>query len=371
MLARLRNLWTLLLMRVGPFGLFAWACVIVFLIVTNASQPAAAQAPTKSSTPTCKGKFMNPITDICWSCIFPMKVAGKTIASMNQEDAAGATGSGLCSCQSGADIKVGVVMEFWEPARLFEAVRQPHCYPSLGGIRLDPGFDAPEHAQRGGSDSASRFAFYQAHWYVNPIMFWLEVLMDNTCLEQGVFDLAYATEFDPLWDDDLMSFLLAPDSALFANIIAQGACAGDCVAATLGFGSNTLWWCAGCQGGLYPLTGWVGAHVGGVSSSALLMQRMTAKLHRQGIMWAGSGRDGLCSFYPQLLMDKTAYKAQMVYPIANTSKEAGRCCQPYGRTTTVWGAGKEFPYLGEDFAYQIFRKRSCCAGSSLWNAVGK
>ena len=39
-------------------------------------------------------------------------------------------------------------------------------------------------------------------------------------------------------------------------------------------------------------------------------------------------------------MDKTAYKTQMTYPIPNTAKLDGRCCQPYGRTTTLWGAGK-------------------------------
>lgn len=66
-------------------------------------------------------------------------------------------------------------------------------------------------------------------------------------------------------------------------------------------------------------------------------------------------------------MDKTNYKSQLTFPVPSTQKITGRCCQPYGRTTAVWGAGKEFPYQGEDFAYQIFRKRSCCSGSSSWN----
>jgi len=48
--------------------------------------------------------------------------------------------------------------------------------------------------------------------------------------------------------------------------------------------------------------------------------------------------------------------------VAATDKEAGRCCQPFGRTTMVWGAGKEFPVRGEDFAFMLFRKRNCCAG---------
>ena len=39
-----------------------------------------------------------------------------------------------------------------------------------------------------------------------------------------------------------------------------------------------------------------------------------------------------------------------------------RCCQPFGRTTIVWGAGKEIPVRGEDFAFLLFRKRNCCVG---------
>ena len=47
---------------------------------------------------------------------------------------------------------------------------------------------------------------------------------------------------------------------------------------------------------------------------------------------------------------------------ANTAKDGGRCCQPFGRSTIVWGAGKEYPARGEDFAFILFRKRNCCVG---------
>ncbi len=167
----------------------------------------------------------------------------------------------------------------------------------------------------------------------------------------------------------MLSFVLAPESALFANPLAKAACAADCVAATAGFPLNTLFWCVGCQGSMYPLTGYVAQHVGGVQASALLAARMANKLHKQGLMWAGSGDSGLCGFYPQLLMDKTNYKMQLTYPVPQTAKIDGKCCQPIGRTTVDYGAGKEIPYIGEDFAFQVFRKRSCCSGSAVWQTV--
>jgi conjugal transfer pilus assembly protein TraU len=52
----------------------------------------------------------------------------------------------------------------------------------------------------------------------------------------------------------------------------------------------------------------------------------------------------------------------MLYPIAQTQKIASRCCQPLGRTTVLWGAGRSIPYIGEDFSYMVFRKRDCCMG---------
>ena len=103
--------------------------------------------------------------------------------------------------------------------------------------------------------------------------------------------------------------------------------------------------------------------IGGVQASTLITQRMAAKMHRELTTWSGHGQAGLCGTYPQPIMDKTQYRMQMVYPIANTLKDGGQCCQPFGRSTMIWGAGKSFPVAGEDFSYQLFRKRNCCAGA--------
>lgn len=316
----------------------------------------------------CDGRFLNPITDICWSCSAPITLMGRNLLDMGQEDN-GSSSGGTCACDSNGMPSVGVVAGFWEPSRLAEVVREPFCFPSLGGIRVDPGIMAPR-AGRTVHDSTATKSFYQVHWYFNPLLYWLEVLLDDTCLERGQFDLAYLTELDPFWEDSEATFVLNPDAALYSNVVAQAACAADCVAASAGFPLNLLYWCAGCQGPMFPLTGHVAAHVGGVQASALLVQRLTFKLHRELMMWAGAGSGGRCGFYPQPVMDKRNYKMQLVYPVANTTKIAGRCCQPYGRTTAVWGAGKEFPVRGENFAYEIFRKRDCCMGASPASFVG-
>ena len=36
-------------------------------------------APASALPANCTGKFVNPITDVCWSCLFPLSVGGAHI----------------------------------------------------------------------------------------------------------------------------------------------------------------------------------------------------------------------------------------------------------------------------------------------------
>jgi conjugal transfer pilus assembly protein TraU len=182
--------------------------------------------------PTCHGRFMNPITDICWSCVFPLTIGSATVLSEGQDDI-GNPSSPVCFCSNPP--RIGLSIGFWEPVRLVDVTRTPFCMVGLGGIAIDPGIEVPRGAQVG-HDSQTRNSFYHAHWYTNPILYWLEVLLDFPCLEKGSLDLVYLTEVDPLWNDDELTLLLNPDAVLFANPIAVAACAADCVASTVGFG---------------------------------------------------------------------------------------------------------------------------------------
>jgi conjugal transfer pilus assembly protein TraU len=228
---------------------------------------------------------------------------------------------------------------------------------SMGGLKLG---NSIHHYGIHGTRGAARTqnSFYHVHWYVYPVIYWLELLVDFVCLEQQSFDVAYLTEFDPLWNDDELSFILNPEAAVFSNPIAQAACSADCTAASSGLPLDPLFWCGGCQGSLYPFTGNNPAHNSGIQSSLLMTGRLIAKLHRELLLWGTSGREGLCQKYQQPIIKKTQYKTQMTYPRPTT--RGPLACNPLGRTEVFWGSGREFPYQGEDFGYLIWRKRHCC-----------
>jgi conjugal transfer pilus assembly protein TraU len=335
-----------------------------FAILFLLALPSFAQVTTASGV-TCNGKFANPITDICWSCVLPITIGKIPLASSDQEDNNSNPASPICICPAPPPVffRIGVAVGFWEPARQIEIVRAPYCFPSLGGITLNPGVKAPEAALdvRQATSSGMRGSFYQVHYYVNPILYYLEVLLDYSCVESGGFDLAYITEVDPLWNDDNLTAIINPEALLFANPIAIGACVGDCAFANFGFGLEALFWCSGCNGGIYPMNGHVPAQYGLMQGSSVLTHRMLGKMHRELLAWRYWGPDVLCGPVVAPMIDKTGYKTQLLYPVPNTAKITGRCCQPLGRSTVLWGAGKEFPWKGEDASYMVFRKRNCCA----------
>lgn len=306
----------------------------------------------------CTGRYINPITDICWECLFPMTLGSMTLFKGEAPDTHNPDNA-ICVCKQDALPQVGLSIGFWEPARMVDVTRHPYCFVTLGGDVLGAGNHVTGTGDVAITPDATKHSFYEVHWYIYPLLSWLNIITDALCVESGGFDVAYMTELDPTWRDESLSFIMNPEASLFASLPAQAACAADCASATTHLPIDSLYWCAGCQGSMYPLTGTVAAHVGGVQASALLVERMGYKLHRMGLEWGTSGKEALCHIYPMPIQQKSQYRLQMVYPKAMTNPEKG--CNPYGRSTTLWQQGAEYPVNGEDFGYLVWRKRNCCA----------
>ena len=309
----------------------------------------------------CQGKFANPITDVCWSCLFPITIGNAPVFAGSQPDTINPS-SPVCSCPLPIGVRVGISTGYWEPVALVDVTRHPYCMVNLGGVQLASGQFGADGAV-GDSDPTQGSSFYYVHWYKFPLMYWLNLLTDGLCVENGDFDIAYLTELDPTWRDDELTLLLNPEAVLFSSLPAQAVCSADALATIANLPIDSLFWCAGSQGSMYPLNGMVQEHVGGVQASTLLTERMTYKMHREGLLFDSIGQNGpaLCYQYPSAIIPKSRYRYQMIYPIPTASGgEDG--CHAFGHTTTLWEANHEFPFGGEDFGYLIWRKRNCCAG---------
>jgi conjugal transfer pilus assembly protein TraU len=305
---------------------------------------------------TCHGNFVNPITDICWSCLFPISIGSAGVIKGSVPDTKNPQ-SPLCACGSPIP-RVGLSVGFWEPVILVDVTRHPFCLVNLGGVSLPMG----SSFHTGGVETAEgndTHSFYYVHWYIYPLLNWLKLVDDLACAQGGDLDIPYLTELDPTWRDDELHFLTDPEALLFANPIAQIACTADSAKATFSTAIDSLFWCAGAQGSMYPLTGWVQEHVSGAQASVLLAERLAFKMHRLGIAWDSVGEDGpaLCSTYPSAILPKSRYRYQMVNPLPTTGQTG---CHPFGAGTFTWEAFHQYPFKGEDYGYLIWRKRNCC-----------
>jgi len=308
---------------------------------------------TAHASLTCHGRLINPLTDVDWHAIFPLSVGGKSVVRGTLPDTRNPK-SPVCHCLTGDMPRVGLAIGFWEPLLLVEVTRTPFCLVGLGGISL-----GLTHHHRGAIGEASPEAgnsFYHVHVYRFPLLAWLNVLTDAACLSHGDLDVLYLSELDPSWQNEAIALLLHPESALFANKESQNACAIDAIQAIQHLPSDYLFWCAGAQGSLYPLTGYVSAHVSALQAGVLLLERAIAKLQRFGLLWRvdTAHERQLCHARYQPTLAKSPYRYQLVYPTR-------RPAQPFGRSTVLWGAGATYPIKGEDMVFLVFRKRNCCA----------
>ena len=318
---------------------------------------------TTALAKNCPGKFINPISDVCWRCVFPISIGKMTVNMKGREDTENPEFP-ICLCPRGPiPVFPGLAIGFWEPVRLVDVTRKPYCMIGLGGISFGGNASVGHgyHSRLSDAKRGSNKSFYQVHWYIYPLVSWLQLLADFMCMEDMDVDVAYMTELDPLWNDDELSLVLNAEASLFGGKIAQLACAADCVAASANLPLNILFWCAGCQGSMYPFTGTVMGHTGGVQASMLIAQRMMAKLHRQLLLPGTSGKQALCKKYIAPIIIKDQYKLQMVYPRPTATDGPGyKCCMPLGRTDVFFGSTREYPEVGEDYSYLVWRKRNCC-----------
>lgn len=306
----------------------------------------------------CNGDYPNPISDICWYCIFPIEIGGIKINGGAEGDNGDSAPPFVCQCPAPPPlfVRYGVGIAYWEPARISEVVRRPMCSPTLGGTNLGD-VVAPRGNNSEANDEQGQ-AFYHVHWIQYPVLNWLGMaIQQGVCASNETYDMLYLSELDVYWEDDELAFILSPEAALFTSVPTQAACVADSVkAAVTDFGIDALFWCSGSQGSLFPISGTHAAHVGGIDSALAVTHSMIFKLHREFIAHDTSTYGAICGSQPQPTLRKNQYKTQLIYPVPWTYK-----CYGFGAQSTIWGSGKEFPYRGEEFAYLVWRKRMCCA----------
>jgi len=313
-------------------------CMLIVLLLSSGQLLAS----------TCPNTPLNPLTDISWECLFPVRIGGVVQLGSNNAEADDTTMDPICVCNGGAVPKVGISVSFWEPARIIDTVSDPYCMMPIGTKMANPtpGRLSGSMSRRNGATST----FQQMHYYMFPALTLLDMFTDISCVDQNPFDVAMMTEVLPTWNNDILSLIVNPESVLFANPVAQLACAADASTSMFDKPINELFWCMGSWGSTYPLAGSItGSDY--VESNAALAARSIYLMGRLGLL-TDSGLDG-CSMHYTPIWRKDRYKLQLMKPVRDT-------CHKIGKTGLLWTGGKHPPANADNFMWMMFRKVNCC-----------
>lgn len=307
--------------------------------------------------------FNNLIDKFCWSCTLPFNLMG---FSDNVPD--GANDDAFCNCQDELGVpELGYSIGYWAPEEIIEISTTPWCSPTLGGTTIQD--DLTSMGTNGGGDRATRstMATYHYNYFANPVFKMLGLFMIPECdKDPGIvdLDLLYMSMLDITWYDDMLAMIFNADATAFANPVAQAVCVKDCIVITATSDpEDQNWFCAGCEGNLYPFTGNVTTDNNPIRSSSLIVTRVLASMHRRGLSRTTYGKKAMCESVYSPMIPKPMYKVSMEWPVAEADGASDEgCCHLLGDNWLKWGLGRMTPGGGKDntFVYNIFRYNDCC-----------
>ena len=296
------------------------------------------------------------LTDICYECIFPIKIAAARVGKGTVP--AASAQNPMCVCPGAFGIPApGATIGMWSPARLIEFTRDPGCSPVLNGAVLPARNRADLGAHGEGVNDAGDLAFYHWHYFSFPLRSMLDMGFLSRCAsgDYSSMDLMYLSELDPTWKKEKLAAITAPESALFANAPAVASCAADAAASQSGEPLDAMFWCLGAWGTTYPLAGYTFSSGSINENTSELMGRVIMALHRRGLAVQTMGSGSLCSWPPNPFMQKSMYRYSMIFPRPESRSNHGT-----GVSTMLTGGDRQIPGTGEDPVYLIWRFEECC-----------
>lgn len=311
--------------------------------------------PTCSNSKLLSGKL---VSDICWDCLYPLRMSGVTLSAGSGKIPDNAHDAPFCVCFDGLGVpEVGFSAALWEPAFVIEHQRTPGCMSTLNGTKINVFDKIFRGTHDTGDFDGKDMMFTHYHYYSFPLLSMLDLFTSKACNPDGYIDidLMFFSEIDPTWNLDELAFFATPESALVSNPVAITACTADAVSSTAQSPIESMFWCAGAWGSMYPLTGNVTGGLGIIRGSSLQKARVLNLLHRRGVVRDTVGKESMC--YPKVrtTLPKSNYKFTMFFPVPETKR-----AHMFGESSLVWGAGRTIPAVGDDPVYVIWRWKDCC-----------
>lgn len=376
-------------------SLVLFCLIFVFTGGAIADLPAITPRTTDGKCPSSGVLGAGLIDKICWDCIFPIIMFQIPFGGGQRPDAANT--NLMCSCELGSTgvNAPGISAGYRAMARVMEVVRDPHCSPFLGGVKLFGESLMKTSPRKAKNATGSDKIYLNTNSWSFPLLYMIEALVDKNCNgDATAVNLIGLSTLSPTWANDELSFHLNPEAAVFANplFLVSAIADGAMITASPDTWGNsqtrdTWMWSIGSWGSsLYPLTGNVPHSSSPPRETALVAAKSLALSHRIGQSRLTMGSSNMCggNIYP--MMPKTQYKISQLYPMAQASSRpeaiqlpagtmacgvppmapcvepttpTGPCCRQLGESTLKWSEWRNIPGF-EDYIYLIYRWTDCC-----------
>lgn len=376
-------------------ALAAWICFSLVAIFAP-----IAQAGSGVSGTVCPdaGLFNELIGGVCWSAMFPIRLAGTTMFAGNSGVPNDADTSTACSCGGSAQNlqlpTVGVSLGFWQPAMLLEATSEPFCSPAIGGVNVGAGTSKFFSGSLGGnvgsgpSVSSKNSTFYNVHLYTFPLLTMMQLLNVPSCNSgYNGMNMIGLSETEPQWNDDMLALLLSPEALMFANPMGVLSASGECASEIAGGQAiDSMYWSAGCWGLLYPFAGSSTYGADPIQASNLTVTRFLATQFRLGFLYQTTGSQVMCGPRHTAIIPKQQFRFQLMFPGNETTSvpnagvpagapqstggasvitaptQSGQCTHALGDTPLKWGEWDARPGSGGNYVYLVWQWTNCCLG---------
>lgn len=217
-------------------------------------------ATTAMAKPGCVGKMWNPLTDLDYSLMGGIKIAGFEL--MKSPENLGTppklAPKAVCFCKDGLSTGYGLGMSFWMPSYINDVARQAGCMGFLGGTNVLPGFISQSSGQEYNMHAAGKEGVtnMQVHWaYADVAALAGKSLFERCGSVNSELSIAYMTEPDFVFQNDVYSVVMTPQASILAAapLLAQMTCGFESMANTLGSWQD--WGVCAWKGSRMPLSG--------------------------------------------------------------------------------------------------------------------
>jgi len=269
--------------------------------------------------PGCVGKMWNPLADVDFRLMGGIKIAGAQMMKAPSElgEPPQHKVKAVCFCKNGWKTGFGLGLTYWLPTYLADVARQGGCIGFLSGTNILPGFVSLSSGQeynhhKPGADGITNM---QIHWaYADITAIAGKQLFDSCDAISTEFSIAYLTEPDFIFQNDIYSAVMTPQVAILASsaLLSQLACGAESIANTLGGWQD--WGVCGWKGTRLPLTAnTISKDMAQVSNMDIILKFLTRQA-LVGAMLRTMGPDTACQAKWDPFYNPFQHRYQWAYP---------------------------------------------------------